>query len=92
MSTSFTIKTPCYTSSFVTCLTFGFFRFGFDDTFRLFPAVDTEAEVDTLEVVIPLLEPSNTQLQWKKLQRSPLHKTCVVMHYDVERLHSCSEN
>ena len=43
----------------VTHLTFGFFNIGFD-ALHLFPAVDTEAEVDALETVIPLLESSST--------------------------------
>ena len=58
MSTSFTNEITCCTSSFVTRLTFGFFRIAFVGALCLFPAVDTEAEVDTLEAAIPLLEPS----------------------------------
>ena len=60
MSMSFTSTSTHCTLSFVTRLTFGCFHIGFNAAFRLFPAVDTEAEVDALEAAIPLLEPCST--------------------------------
>ena len=72
MSMSFTSKITRCTSSFVTCLTFVFFRIGFDGALRFFPAVNTAAEVDTLEVTIPLLKPSSTVA----VAEASLHNSC----------------
>ena len=75
-----------HTPSFVTRLTLSFFRIDFDGALRLFPAVDTEAEVDALEAAIPLLEPNST------VAVAGVHSTTAVIHYDVEGPHGCAEN
>ena len=66
----------------ITRLTFG--CIGFDGALRLFPAVDTEAEVDTMEAAIPLLEQSSTVAVAEGLHST----TRSVMNYDVALISS----
>ena len=83
MSPSFTSEITHCTSSFVTRLTFGFFRIGFSGALCLFPAVAFEVEVDAWKQPFSCWS-RVVQSQWQKLRR--------LTHYDVKGLYGCSKN